>query len=62
VIVLAFFALWFVVAVPLAVIVGRVLYKLGATDRITTRLAHPRSGKGKAGDGEAGTSAGAAAG
>jgi hypothetical protein len=56
VIVLVIFAAWFVVAVPLAVIVGRVLYKLGATDRITLRLAHPRGGKGKAGDGEPGTS------
>jgi hypothetical protein len=62
VIVLVLFAVWFVVAVPLAVIVGRVLYKLGATDRITLRLAHPRGGKGKAGDGEPGTSAGAATG
>jgi hypothetical protein len=62
VIVLVVFAVWFVVAVPLAVIVGRVLYKLGATDRITLRLGHPRGGKGKAGDGEPGTSTGAATG
>jgi hypothetical protein len=56
VIVLVVFAVWFVVAVPLAVIVGRVLYKLGATDHITQRVAHPRGGKGKADDGEPGTS------
>jgi hypothetical protein len=62
VIVVLIVALWFVLAVPLAILVGRVLYKLGATDRVTLRLAHPRGGKDKAGDGDSGTSAGAATG
>jgi hypothetical protein len=59
------FAAWFVLSVPLAVVVGRILHRLSAWDHSTDSHAQeearePRTGEGRTGEG--GSSAGAATG